>query len=160
MLRAQSARAHLETRQLRFGDGVRLGDDRNDVDFRVELLHAHQIERLQPVPGRADEVQTDVDAAVVARRQRPIDLQLLLQVGLELGVDVVDDRLERVVFVDLVAVADCVAYGQLETDAALLQLVRVRLQLDVRQSVRARRRLEARIEQRVHQRRLAQARFA
>ena len=34
---------HLKALQFGFGDGVGLGDDRNDVHLAVQLLHAHQI---------------------------------------------------------------------------------------------------------------------
>ena len=63
--------------------------------------------------GGADEVNTGVDARVVVGREGPLDLELLLQVVLELGVDVVDDGLEAVLLVDLVPVADRVAKRQL-----------------------------------------------
>jgi len=150
----------LESLQLNLGNGVRLGDHRNDVHLAVQLLHAHQIQRLESVPGGADEVQADVDAAVVARHQRSLDLQLLLQIVLELGVDVVDHRFERVVLVDLVAIAHCVTDGQLESHIALLQLVGVSLQLDAGQGMGTWCGLEAGVKQRVHQRRLAQSSFA
>lgn len=39
--------------------------------------------------GRGDEVQAGVDARVVVVVQRALDLQLFLQVGLELRVDVI-----------------------------------------------------------------------
>lgn len=53
-------------------------------------------------------------AAVVVGVEGALDLQLLLQESLELGVNVVHHRLEAVVLVDLVAVADGVADRQLE----------------------------------------------
>lgn len=109
---------------------------------------------------RTNEVQANVNATVMARRQRSLDLQLLLQVRLELCVDIVDDRLERIVLVDLIAIADGVADRQLESDGLLLQLVGVRLELDVGQRMGTGHRFEARVEQRVHQRRLAETRFA
>ena len=63
--------------------------------------------------GWADEVDTGVDARVVVRREGPLDLQFLLQVVLKLRVDVVDDRLEAVLLVDLVSVADGIAQSKL-----------------------------------------------
>ena len=63
---------------------------------------------------RRDEVEADVDPRVVVLGDVAPDLELLLEVRLELGVDVVDDRLEAVLLVDLVAVADRVAEGELE----------------------------------------------
>lgn len=46
---------------------------------------------------------------VVVGAERALYLELLLQISLELGVDVVHHRLEAVLFVHLVAIADCVA---------------------------------------------------
>ena len=63
---------------------------------------------------RRDEVEADVDPGVVVLGDVAPDLELLLEIRLELGVDVVDDRLEAVLLVDLVAVADRVAEGELE----------------------------------------------
>jgi len=80
------------------------------------------------VARRADEVEADMDAAVVVHGEVPLNLQLLLQEGLELAVDVVEDGAEAVLLVDLVAVADGVDEGELEVDVALLELVGVRLQ--------------------------------
>ena len=39
----------LELLQLLLVDGVRLGDDRDDVDLLVQLLHAHQVDALKRV---------------------------------------------------------------------------------------------------------------
>ncbi len=94
----------------------------------VQLLHAHQVDGLEPVARRADEVEADVDAAVVVHGEVPLNLQLLLQEGLELAVDVVEDGAEAVLLVDLIAVADGVDEGELEVDVALLELVGVCLQ--------------------------------
>lgn len=71
----------------------------------------------------ADEVQADVDATVVECGEGALDLELLLQERLELTVDVVDDRLERVVLVDLVAVADGIADGQLGQGGEQMNIV-------------------------------------
>ena len=73
-----------------------------------------------------------MDAAVVIHGQIPLDLELLLQVGLELAVNVVDDGAEAVLLVDLVAVADGVDERKLEVDVALLELVGVGLEADAR----------------------------
>ena len=106
----------------------------------------------------------------------PLDLEFLLEVGLELIVDVVDDRLEAVLLVDLVAVPHSLAQGQLqsnenlqlslsisrrnrthvEPDAALLQLVSPRLELDVQGLVVCRHGLEGCVEEGVHERGLAE----
>ena len=46
-------------------DGVRLGDDRDDVDLAVELLHADEVEALEAVAVRGYEVEARVDPGVV-----------------------------------------------------------------------------------------------
>lgn len=43
---------------------VGLGDDRNDVDFLVQPLHELNVERLESVAGRRDEVQAAVHSRV------------------------------------------------------------------------------------------------
>ncbi len=49
----------------------------------VQLLHAHQVDRLEAVARRADEVEADMDTAVVVHGEVALNLQLLLQAGLE-----------------------------------------------------------------------------
>lgn len=55
----------------------------------VELLHGHQVQGLEGVSRRGDEIEADVDPGVVVVEQRALDLQLLLEVVLKLSVDVV-----------------------------------------------------------------------
>ena len=52
-----------------------------------------------------DEVEADMDPGVVVGGEVPLDLELLLQPGLELAVDVVHDGAEAVLLVDLVPIA-------------------------------------------------------
>ena len=122
----------LEPAQLGLVDRVRLANHRDDVHLLVQLLHADQVDRLESVAGGTDKVEADMDAAVVIHGQIPLDLELLLQVGLELAVNVVDDGAEAVLLVDLVAVADGVDERKLEVDVALLELVGVGLEADAR----------------------------
>ena len=83
-----------------------------------------------------------------------------LQVVLKLLVDVLDDGLVGVLLVHLVAEPHAVHDGQLQPHLALVQLVRVGLQLHPRHVVVLRLVLEVGVEQRVHQRGLADARLA
>ena len=122
----------LEPAQLGLVDRVRLANHRDDVHLLVQLLHADQVDRLESVAGGTDKVEADMDAAVVIHGQSPLDPELLLQVGLELAVNVVDDGAEAVLLVDLVAVADGVDERKLEVDVALLELVGVGLEADAR----------------------------
>ena len=55
----------LEVVQFLLIDGVGLGDDGDDVDLAVELLHADQVETLEAVSVRRDEVQARVNPCVV-----------------------------------------------------------------------------------------------
>lgn len=55
----------------------------------VQFLHGDQIQGFERVSSRGDEVETDMDPGVVVVEQGTLDLHLLLQVGLKLGVDVV-----------------------------------------------------------------------
>lgn len=42
--------------QFCLGDGVRLGDDRNQIDFTLQLLHRHQVERLESAVNNVSKV--------------------------------------------------------------------------------------------------------
>jgi len=106
--------AYLELLQFRLGNGVGFGNNWNDIDFGVQLFHANQIQGLETVPSWADEVQADVYATVVIGGQRSFNLKLLLQVVFKLGVNVIDDGLERIILVDLISIADSVANCELE----------------------------------------------
>ena len=66
------------------------------VYLAVQLLHGNQVQGLEGVACGGDEVEADVDARVVVVEERSLDLQLLLQIVLELGVDVVHDGLVAV----------------------------------------------------------------
>lgn len=151
--------SYLKSLQFGLRDGVGFCNNRNNIDFGVEFLHADQIQRFESVSSWTDEVQANVYTTVMARGQWSFNFQLLLQIGLELGINVIDNRFERIIFVDLIAVADRIAYRQLESNATLLQLIRVRFQFHIRQCMGTRCRLEARIEQCVHQCRLTQTRL-
>ena len=59
----------------------------------VQFLHGHQIQGLEGVPRGRDEVEADMDPRVVVVEERTADLQLLLQVGLKLGIDEFHDGL-------------------------------------------------------------------
>lgn len=49
--------------------------------LRVQLLHAHEVDALEPVPVGRDEVEADVHAGVVVGGHLAADLQLLLEVA-------------------------------------------------------------------------------
>lgn len=82
-------------------EGVSLGDDGDQVDASAELLHDFNVQRLEAVAGRANEVQagvhTEINLLGSAR------LLLLKHVALMLVVEELDDRLPRVAVVHVVA---------------------------------------------------------
>lgn len=55
----------------------------------VQLLHGDEVQGLEGMSRRGDEIQADVDPGVVVVEERTLDLQLLLEVVLKLRVDVV-----------------------------------------------------------------------
>lgn len=91
-------------------------------------------------------VQTDVNATIMTCRQRPFNFQLFLQIRFKLRIDVINNRLERIVLIDLIAVSNRIANGQLQADTFLLQLIRVRFELNIGQCMRTRLGLKACIE--------------
>lgn len=118
---------------LQFGlrNGVGLCNDRYDIDFGVQFFHAHQIQWFQTMAGGTNEIQANMDATIVAARQRTLNFQFLLQIRFKLWIDVVNDGLEWIILVDLIAVADRIANGQFQADTTLLQLVGVRFKFDI-----------------------------
>lgn len=66
---------------------------RRRAHLAVQFLHGDQIEGLERVSVWGDEIQADVDSGVMAAEQRALYLQLLLEVFLKLGIDVVQDGL-------------------------------------------------------------------
>lgn len=103
----------LEFLQLCLWNRICFRDDRDNVDLGVQFLHADEIDGFEAVACRTDKVQADVDARVMVRAKVALDFQLFLQIGLELCVNVIDDGLEGILFVDLVTVADSVDDSQL-----------------------------------------------
>lgn len=63
----------------------------SSVYLAVQFLHRDEVQRLEGVACRGDEVKADVDPGVVVVEERALDLQLFLQVVLKLSVDVVHD---------------------------------------------------------------------
>ena len=111
--------AVLEHLPLLQSQAITLGNDRHHVHRLAQLLQHHNVNRLQGMAGRADEVETAVDARVL---NVPLTLrgQLLAQVGAVLVLDVLDDGVPAAVIVDQVAVAGGVDDVQAETYAVLL----------------------------------------
>ena len=69
----------------------------------MQRLHEGDVQRLQPVARRRNEVEAAVDAIVA--NVASVEAGFVLQVLLELIVYVGDDRLEAAVVIDGIAVA-------------------------------------------------------
>ena len=79
----------LEAEDLFIGKGVRLGNDRNQINLGMKSSHNLNVEGLQGVTCRLDEEHTSVNAVV--NDVHAVDLVLRVQVGIETLLDVVDD---------------------------------------------------------------------
>lgn len=64
------------------------GHNRGSKYLTVKLLHGDQVQRLQRVSSWCNEIQAGVNPGVVVIEQGSFDLQLFLQVGFKLCVDV------------------------------------------------------------------------
>jgi hypothetical protein len=110
----------LEQSNLLVGQGIGLGDHRDQVDLGVEAAHDLDIQRLEGVASRLDEVDTGVDAVV--DNVAAVNLVLSLKVGVETLLNVLDNRAPRVVVVDKVTEARGINDAQAETDTVLLNV--------------------------------------
>lgn len=90
--------------------GVGLGDDGDQVDTRAQTLHHLDVQRLQSVSSRADEVQAGVHTHVDL--VRPTGLLLLEHVRLVLVIQEFDNGLPGVAVVDIVSEAGGINDGQ------------------------------------------------
>jgi hypothetical protein len=86
----------------------------------VQTTHDLDIERLERVTSRLDEVNTGVDAVV--NNVHAVDLVLGIQVGVEALLDVFDDWAPRVVVVDKVTETRGVDDSQAQADSVLLDI--------------------------------------
>jgi hypothetical protein len=154
----------LEGENLVVSEGVGLGDDGDEVDLGMQAAHDLDVQRLQRVAGRLDEVDAGVDAIV--DDVGAVDLVLGLEIGVVSLLDVLDDGAPRDVVVDEVAEAGGVDDGQAQADAVLLDVGARGLDGDgLGADVQARGlgllgRVEGRVEERVDQGRLSEAGLA
>jgi hypothetical protein len=110
----------LEGGNLIVGEGVGLGDHRNEVDLGVQTAHDLDIERLERVTSGLDEVDAGVDAVV--DNVHAVHLVLGIQVGVETLLDVLGDWAPGVVVVDKVTETRSVDNGQAQADAVFLDI--------------------------------------
>lgn len=102
--------AGLELEQVGRAQSIGLSNDGDQVDACAQLLHDLNVEGLQGVASRTDEIQasvhTKVDLLLTLR------LLFLQHVGLVLIVKELDNGLPRIAVVDIVAEARCVNDSQ------------------------------------------------
>jgi hypothetical protein len=100
----------LELGKISRAESVGLGNDGNQVNASTQSLHHLNVERLEGVASRADEVETGVDTEIdLVLTTR---LLLLKHVGLVLVVEELDNGHPRVTVVDIVAKSGGIDDGQ------------------------------------------------
>lgn len=103
--------------QISWAEGICLGDNGDQVHSGAESLHDLDIQRLQGMSGRSDEVEACVDTEIDL--VNTAGLLLLQHVGLMLIIQELDNWHPRVAVVDIVAETRCVDNGQ--SDYQLLE---------------------------------------
>lgn len=111
--------ALLESQALLGGEGVCLGNNRNNVDDVGQLLQDNNVNGLERVSGGLDEEQAAVDAGVLDVALT-LSGQLLAEVGRVLILDVFDNWVPASVIVDEISVSGGVDNVQAQADAVLL----------------------------------------
>lgn len=110
----------LEASDFLIGQGVRLGNDRNEVHLGVEAAHNLNVKRLEGVASWLNEENTSVNSVV--DNVHAVNLVLSVKVGVEALLNVVDNRAPRLVVVDKVAKARGVDDGETETNTSLFNI--------------------------------------
>lgn len=110
----------LKASNLLVGEGVRLGNDGNQVDLGVEAAHDLNVEGLERVTSRLDEEDTGVDSVV--NNVHAVDLVLGVKIGIVALLNVVGDRAPRLVIVDKVTKSGSVNDSQAKTHTSFLNI--------------------------------------
>ena len=110
----------LEESDLFVGQGISLSNDGDQVDLGMQSAHHLNVERLERVASRLDEVHTGVHTVV--DNVHAVDLVLGLQVCIESLLNVLNDWSPRVVIVDKVTEAGCVNNCQSQPDSVLFNV--------------------------------------
>ena len=150
----------LEVINLIVRDCVSLGNNGDQIDLGVQLLHDLNIERLEGVASGLDEVANSVDTVV--DNVHAIDLVLGIKVGVESLLNVLNNGVPRFVVVDEITETGCVNNGQTETNAVLLDIGTDGLYRNSLRDVEARGlallgRIQGGVEQCIHECRLSEA---
>lgn len=110
----------LEQSNLLIGEGVCLGNDRDQVNLGVQSAHDLNVQRLQGVTGGLDEVDTGVNTVV--NDVGTIDLVLGLQISVVSLLNVLNNRAPRVIVVHKVTKARGIDHRQAQTNTVLLNV--------------------------------------
>lgn len=153
----------LEAGNLLIGEGVRLGNDGNQVDLGVKAAHHLNVKGFEGVAGRLDEEDASMDSVV--NNVHAVDLVLGIEIGIVALLNVVGDGAPGLVIVDKVTKSGSVNNSQAKTDTSFLDIGTDGLNSDsLGDNVEARSlallgRVQRRVEESVYQGRLAKARF-
>jgi len=118
----------LERVDLFVGQSVSLGDDWDEVDLGVESAHDFDVQRLERVTGRLDEVNTSV--YTVVDNVHAVDFVLGVQVSIKSLLNVLHDGSPRVVVVDKVTEAWSINNVQPQANTILFNVGADRLDRD------------------------------
>ena len=102
------------------GQSVRFCDDGNKVDLAVKAAHNLDVQGLEGVTCWLDEVDTSVDSVV--DDIHAVDLVFSIQVCIEALLDILHDRLPRIIVVDEISKTWRIDNCQAETDAVLFNV--------------------------------------
>ena len=110
----------LEQSNLLIGEGVCLGNDRDQVDLGVQPAHNLNVQRFQGVTGGLDEVDTGVDTVV--NDVGTVDLIFGLQISIVSLLNVLNNRAPRIIVVHKVTKARGVDDSQTQANTVLLNV--------------------------------------
>ena len=110
----------LEVGDLLIGESIRLGNDWDEIDLGVKSTHNLNIQRLERVSGRLNEVDTGMHTVV--NNVHAVDLVLSIKVCIKSLLDVLDDWPPRVVVVHEVTKARGIYNGQSKANSILLNI--------------------------------------
>ena len=99
---------------------ISLGNNRNQIDLGVQPAHDFDVQRLQRMPSRLDEVNTGV--YTVVHNICAVDLVLCFQEAIESLLNVLDNWTPRIIVVDKVAKSRSINNRQTKTNALLLNV--------------------------------------
>lgn len=110
----------LKVGDLLIREGIRLGNDGNQVDLGMKTTHDLDVQGLQRVSSRLDEEDTGVDAVV--HDIHAVDLVLSVEIGIKTLLDVVNDGAPRLIVVDEVTEAGRIDNSETEANTSFFNV--------------------------------------